>query len=527
MIMPSLTGPSTAVVPTILSTATTIMPITPKAKSGIAMASSMALHFFGYEFARGSNMALFTSSSLGFGDVSGSYYPLAMTFVSPVSMVLLLAYGRLLDAKGPRRALRSTTFLCISMLSISGLAVSAMQTNETWANIKCLSWSLSQLVVLASFIFQNSYAHLLYAQQWSFLGSIFTPTQAGKYYSYVAGLSSISSMIAGASVSKLVGTVGLPGLLGIAAASLCCTLFLADWAYSISEVNGFDPSLEIQKRAKQKAKEQKSQSTAATQSTDSSIQEEQRANNSLRNQIQNGISLFRRVPTLGALFFEALTFQSLSTILNTSFVTQLKNAVTDDGQRAAWTGNFYACVNGLSTAFQFLIMPILGQKVEAKKLWRIMPILPLICGVVQVLPKTMFPDKFAIATSPSSALYLIAISFLAAKTMDYSLRNILAEMAYLPLSFDARYKGKEIILVIANRFGKSGMALILSGLQFASGGSVGLSGLTLAMTLGWTSSTLGLSRLIPTKQEAEILVAERNKLGNGEDARDGDNKKKQ
>ena len=79
-----------------------------------------------------------------------------MTFVSPVSMVLLLAYGRLLDAKGPRRALRSTTFLCISMLSISGLAVSAMQTNETWANIKCLSWSLSQLVVLASFIFQNS-----------------------------------------------------------------------------------------------------------------------------------------------------------------------------------------------------------------------------------------------------------------------------------------------------------------------------------------------------------------------------------
>ena len=47
------------------------------------------------------------------------------------------------------------------------------------------------------------------------------------------------------------------------------------------------------------------------------------------------------------------------------------------------------------------------------------------------------------------------------------------------------------------------------------------------MSLGWTSSTLGLSRLIPTKQEAEILVAERNKLGDGEDARDGDNKKKQ
>eukprot|EP00577_Skeletonema_sp_RCC1716_P032480 CAMPEP_0113386050 /NCGR_PEP_ID=MMETSP0013_2-20120614/7800_1 /TAXON_ID=2843 ORGANISM="Skeletonema costatum, Strain 1716" /NCGR_SAMPLE_ID=MMETSP0013_2 /ASSEMBLY_ACC=CAM_ASM_000158 /LENGTH=57 /DNA_ID=CAMNT_0000268861 /DNA_START=35 /DNA_END=204 /DNA_ORIENTATION=+ /assembly_acc=CAM_ASM_000158 len=29
----------------------------PKAKSGVAMASAMALHFAGYELARGSNMA--------------------------------------------------------------------------------------------------------------------------------------------------------------------------------------------------------------------------------------------------------------------------------------------------------------------------------------------------------------------------------------------------------------------------------------------------------------------------------------
>ena len=191
-------------IPSILST-----PPTPKAKSGMAMASAMALHFFGYEFARGSNMALFTSATMGFGEVSGRYYPLAMTMVSPVSMMLLLAYGRQLDAKGPRRALRNTTCVCISILALCGIAVATLQHNETWANFKLLSWSISQLVVWASFVFQNSYAHLLYAQQWSFLGSIFTPAQAGKYYSYVAGLSSISSMIAGSSVSRLVGMIGL------------------------------------------------------------------------------------------------------------------------------------------------------------------------------------------------------------------------------------------------------------------------------------------------------------------------------
>jgi len=309
-------------------------------------------------------------------------------------------------------------------------------------------------------------------------------------------------MIAGASVSRMVQIVGLPGLLGIAALSLTCTLLLADWAYKIAENNGFDPSLELQERARQKPKQPKH--------TDKSIKEEEESNNSLVSQIRNGITLFRRVPTLGALFIEALTFQSLSTILNTCFVTQLKDAIQNDGQRAAFTGNFYACVNGLSTIFQFLIMPILSRKVEAKVLWRAMPILPLLCGLLQVMPKTLFPESLAISSS-SSALYLIALSFLTAKTMDYSLRNILAEMAYVPLSFDARFKGKEIIAVFANRFGKSGMALILSALHFSSGGSIGLSGLTLAVTLSWFSSVVGLSKLIPTREEAEKMVEDRKR----------------
>ena len=101
--------------------------------------------------------------------------------------------------------------------------------------------------------------------------------------------------------------------------------------------------------------------------------------------------------------------------------------------------------------------------------------------------------------------------------VDYSLRNILAEMAYVPLSFEARFKGKEIIAVFANRFGKSGMALILSGLHFSSGGGVGLSGLTLFATLGWLTSAVSLSKLILSKEEAEQLVSEQNSSSNNEE----------
>ena len=460
-------------------------------------------------------MALFTSASLGFGSSSGSYYPLAMACASPLSMVLLLAYTRQLDRKGPRRALRSTTLLCISALTISGIAMTTMQHNQPWGNIQILgSLPISQLVVWLSFVFQNSYAHLLYAQQWSFLGSIFTPTEAGKYYSYVAGLSSISSMIAGTSVSRLVEWIGLGGLLGLAAASLTLTLMLADWAYSTAEKHGFDPSREIEKIKKNKKqstlqddKQSQSKSQSKLQSTDASTEEN--TNKTLLHQIREGVSLFRRVPTLGALFFETLCFQSLSTILSTCFVMELES-VTNDNERAAWTGNLYATSNGISTLFQFILLPVLTQRMEPKYLWRLMPILPLICGIVRMLP-SLFPSSLVSSSSP--ALYLVAISLLTAKTMDYSLRNVLAELVYVPLDFESRYVGKEIIAVFANRFGKSGMALILSGLNFIRGGSSGggLSGLALAVSFGWWGSALSLSTLIPSKKEAERLVAERDR----------------
>lgn len=483
-----------------------IIESSPKAKSGAAMASAMALHFAGYELARGSNMALFTSTSLGFGSASGSYYPLAMACASPVSMALLLIYTRMLDRKGPRKALRSTTLLCISALTISGILLATMQHNTIWANVKVLSLPISQLVVWASFVFQNSYAHLLYAQQWSFLGSIFTPTEAGKYYSYVAGLSSISSMIAGTSVSKLVNWVGLGGLLGFAAASLTLTLLLADWAYATAELNGFDPSRELNKKKKSNTQSQLSDDKQS-QSTDACTKQKQ--NKTLLRQVREGVSLFRRVPTLGALFFETLCFQSLSTILSTCFVMELKS-ITNDQQRASWTGNLYAASNGLSTIFQFFLLPVLTQRMEPKLMWRLMPLLPLICGFIRILPTSLFPSSTM--SSSSSSLYLIAISVLTAKTMDYSLRNVLAELIYVPLDFESRYVGKEIIAVFANRFGKSGMALILSGLNFIRGGNGGgLSGLALAASLGWWGSALSLSSLIPSKQEAERIVAERDK----------------
>ena len=112
--------------------------------------------------------------------------------------------------------------------------------------------------------------------------------------------------------------------------------------------------------------------------------------------------------------------------------------------------------------------------------------------------------------------------------MDYSLRNVLAELVYVPLDFESRYVGKEIIAVFANRFGKSGMAMILSALHFLKGnggGGGGLSGMALVVSLGWWASAVSLSSLILGKEEAERAVAERGDSSKVKEGGDGDNVK--
>ena len=78
------------------------------------MAMSMALHFFGYEFARSATLTLFTSKSTGFSSVSS--LPLALACVCPASLTLLYVYTACLDKFGPRAALRYTSVMCAIML---------------------------------------------------------------------------------------------------------------------------------------------------------------------------------------------------------------------------------------------------------------------------------------------------------------------------------------------------------------------------------------------------------------------------
>lgn len=450
--------------------------IPPEARAVFSMAVSMALHYLGYSLARPTTLALFTSTK-GFADYPAAY-PLAMGLVSPTSLLLLMAYGRLLHNRGPRAALKTTAVYCSAVLCGAAGVIAYLETRGSEPKFVPL---LLKAVVGALFIFRESYVQLITSQQWSFMASVLTPSQSSRWFAPISGLTSLSSAIAGLGVSRLVEMVGLTGVLCGAGLALLLSTLLAERAYRISDKYGFNPVEEkdVEKKVKVSDRKKSGKGDAMQKMKENGM-------------IKEATELFARVPILGALFVEILGCQGLSTLLNVCFVRKLSTSIPDDAERAGWMGNFFASINVVSSVLQFAVLPPVMSWVEPSALWRLMPIIMV-----------LFTGFQCLENDPS--LYLVSGSFMAMKTMEFSVRRMLDEMVYVPLDFESRYVGKEIIGVFGYRFGKSGMSLALSGLSsiFGNFGLQQLSCLTTGASLLWLNFAWRLSNLLPTRLEAE------------------------
>ena len=205
----------------------------PRAKSCVCMATAMALHFGGYEFSRSGALALFTSSEFGFSHPGA--HPFAIGLVTPVSLCLLYWYGLVLKSSGPRQALKTTTLVSVSALAVCASLLKILKQLSLSSTDDLSVPLLSKILVALLFVFQNSYAHLLYTQHWSFLGSVMTPSEGTKWFSPIAGLSSIICTMAAAIVHHLVPYIGLLGLILGTSLTLFASGILADKAYALSE----------------------------------------------------------------------------------------------------------------------------------------------------------------------------------------------------------------------------------------------------------------------------------------------------
>jgi ATP/ADP translocase len=453
---------------------------TPQGVSVGWMAAGMAMHYLGYSFARSITIALFTSASTGFPG-SNFAFPLANAFVSPMSFILLLVYGRILESRGPRGALKQSTLYCAAVIILASLALEVTNTG----GMTLFGFSATKFITAPLFIFRESYVQLLTSQYWSFMASVLTPDQSAKWFAPIAGLTSIASATGGILVRHLTSRIGLSGTMACTGVALCLSLVATELAYTVADKNGFTPTQHSKKGHSKKGHSKKGHSKKGHSKKDVKVDEKV----SIFSKAQR---LFKRVPVLRALFFEILASQGLATLLNVCFVKVLATSITDDNSRAGWVGNFYALINIITMALQFGVLPLLMRVLEPKDLWRVVPLISLVFTTFQ-----------AFQENPS--LYVVAGSLLVMKFLEYSARRMLDEMVYVPLDFESRFVGKEIIGVFGYRLGKSLMSLSLSALTSAFGdfNLQTLSILCDVAGLAWAKTAWDLSSLVMTRKEAQ------------------------
>ncbi|CAB9507095.1 expressed unknown protein [Seminavis robusta] len=442
----------------------------PKARAILSMALASAIHFAGYEYARTGTLTLVTSERTGFSN--SSVVPFALGFVSPISLLLLWLYARMLDYSGPNIALRNCHLAYALILCLGGLFLQAIDPVLLPLN---MYHQCSRFFLFALFVLENGFVQLLFTQHWAFMSSIQTREQAAIWFAPIAGIGSIASTAAAFTVAPLTDYMGLPALLILAGISIGASAFFAMDAYHLAEQHGFEPS----------PKENEKKTIAK---------------NDGKNLFQRAIALFQRVPLLGALCFEVIFSQAQSSLLNSLFVLKLKDSIPEDDERARYTGNCYACINGFSGVLQFLVLPFLARRLNNRQLWLVMPTIMTVCAVF-------------ISLQHAGSIHSVSGSFLLMKAMEYSVRGVTTEMVYVNLDYESRFLGKEIIGVFVNRVGKSLVAIGLSLVTVYFGSQSGLQYLSLALVAvaaGWLLVTYRLTTFLedsPSKEKQQYRSA--------------------
>lgn len=374
----------------------------------------------GYELVRSVSVSLYIDA-FGAGKL-----PIVMA-LSPVGLfVMLWGYGRLLSAKGARK-----TLLWTSLFAGGGIGACYVAVEAQW---------MVSLGVL--YILREAYIVLIIEQYWSYINSTLNSEQAQKYNGPICGIASVGAICGGLLVGYLAQRLGSEYLLIFAAFSLVPAALLAWWAHGV----GGEPV--------------EARSTPAHSAL--------------------ALGLFRENRTLVYLALLVGVTQAVSTALDLRFSGLLELDLPVKDERTAFMGHFYALLNGLAFAFQFVVAPLALRFLSLRVVHVLIPAVHLLtCSILLISP----------------TLLTGAVAYLAFKVLDYSVFRAGKEILYIPLSFDARYRAKEVIDAFIYRGAKgvlSGMYALLGALFGRLPGSF-YPVVALVMVVCWGRIAFGLT----------------------------------
>jgi AAA family ATP:ADP antiporter len=362
--------------------------------AAVTIALAAACLLCGYEFVRSTSNTLFKAA------YGAQRLPWVMAATPPVLIAVLYVYGRLLSWLGPRRTLLVTTLASAASIAACYAAISA-------------GWKPATAVL---YVLREAYVVLLIEQYWSFLNSTLGERAARVLNGPICGVGSLGAIAGGLLTGHFSTQLGAAAMLLFGAAACVPAALCSDLAYA---------------RCGEPAPV---------------------AKEPLRRSDHLGVTLFGAHPRLALLLVVILATQVLSGVLDLGFQGLLQDAIPDADKQTAFSGYYYAGLNGAAAVCQFLIAPLLLRFASLRLVHAAIPLVHVAaCAWLLVEP----------------SLASAGTAYLLFKVLDYSVFRAAKEILYIPFSFDVRYRAKEIIDVFGYRTGKGGVSLLITVAQSA------------------------------------------------------------
>ena len=266
------------------------------------------------------------------------------------------------------------------------------------------------------FVFREAYIVIIIEQYWSFVNSTLTTDQAKKINGPFCAIASLGSYVGGKLVKRWAVPLGTKTLLLFAAGSLIPAAMFGILAYSFAGEPKPSMSEEGGKRG------------------------------------HLALKTFFSSKYLIFLCLLIVSTQVISTVLDLKFKGLVEDHITDTDTMTAYFGNFYANLGLIAAVLQLFAVPIALRFFHIRLIHICIPVVHFFNGLVLTL-------------TPS--LRVGARAFQTFKALDYSFFRATKELFYMPLTYDERYRSKQIIDSFGYRSAKSGSAGVIDLIQLA------------------------------------------------------------
>ncbi|NGX45975.1 MAG: hypothetical protein K940chlam2_01156 [Chlamydiae bacterium] len=169
-----------------------------------------------------------------------------------------------------------------------------------------------------------------------------------------------------------------------------------------------------------------------------------------RGGLSHGIKLIASSRFLIFILLLVVFMQLTSTIVDFQFSDYLESRIPETDLRTAFAGKVMGMIHTITVALQFIGSYFLIRFIGLKNTHFSIPVILGACAL-----SFAFVPAFA----------LLTLSFVAVKTLDFSLFGVVKEMLYIPLSTDEKFRAKAVIDIFAYRSSKAVASLAILGLQ--------------------------------------------------------------